>query len=277
MEEKHYSIGEVSKLTNISIQTLRYYDQIGLFKPSYVDPKTNYRYYKDSQFYHLDIIKSLKYIGVSLEEIKAAQQFTPAELLSFLQQQESVIEQQMNRMYEIQQSLYKTKRQMEEQLAIDAMDTVYFKNEESVRILSIKTNELTPYYIPNTYYSSLIKTLEVENSLLSNRYGCIFPYQQYDSLDELHYSHVFTPLITDRYITHLTTDMDVKTIPSGRYICIAFIFEPDAYLTQYQKLYHYIEEHQLQVFPVVYEIFMPLNYSPNEEDQFIVELKIKLL
>lgn len=70
MEEKHYSIGEVSKLTNISIQTLRYYDQIGLFKPSYVDPKTNYRYYKDSQFYHLDIIKSLKYIGVSLRKLK---------------------------------------------------------------------------------------------------------------------------------------------------------------------------------------------------------------
>lgn len=107
--------------------------------------------------------------------------------------------------------------------------------------------------------------------------GVFFLTKEYDSLDELHYSHVFTPLITDRYITHLTTDMDVKTIPAGRYVCIAFIFEPDTYLTQYQKLYHYIEEHQLQVLPVVYEIFMPLNYSPNGEDQFIVELKVKLL
>ncbi|MGN7478856.1 MerR family transcriptional regulator [Solibacillus silvestris] len=277
MEEKHYSIGELAKLTNISVQTLRYYDQIGLFKPSYVDPKTNYRYYKDAQLYYLDIIKSLKYIGVSLEEIKAAQKFTPAELLSFLQKQESVIENQINRMYEIRQSLYKTKRQMEEQLAIDVMDTVYIKNEEALRILSIHTNELTPYHIPNTYYSSLIKTLEIENSLLSNRYGCIYPFRQYDSLDELHYSHIFTPLLTDRYITHLTSDMEVKTIRAGRYACIAFIFEQDTYLTHYQKLYHYIEEKQLNVGPVVYEIFMPLNYSPNEEDQFIVELKIKLL
>ncbi|MBD8038234.1 MerR family transcriptional regulator [Solibacillus sp. A46] len=276
MEEKLYSIGEVSKLANISIQTLRYYDQIGLFKPSHVDRKTNYRYYKDAQLYYLDIIKSLKYIGVSLEEIKAAQAFTPAELLSFLQQQENVIEKQINRMYEIKQSLYKTKKQMEEQLAIDMLDTVYFKNEETNRILSIHTNELTPYYIPNTYYSSLIKTLEVENSLLSNRYGCIYPYQPYNSLDELHYSHIFTPLITDRYITHLTTDMEVKTIPAGRYVCIAFIFEPDTYLTHYQKLYQYIEENRLEVVPIVYEIFMPINYSPNKADEFIVELKIKL-
>ena len=151
MKEKYYSIGEVAKLTNISIQTLRYYDQIDLFKPSHVDAKSNYRYYKDSQLYYLDMIKSLKFIGTSLEEIKAAQQFTPSELLAFLQKQEAVIEQRINQLYDIQQTLYKTKKQMEEQLAIDVMDQVYIKNEEAVRILSIKTKELTPYYVPNTY------------------------------------------------------------------------------------------------------------------------------
>ncbi|MDN4764790.1 MerR family DNA-binding transcriptional regulator [Clostridioides difficile] len=36
----------MSKLHKISIQTLRYYDQIGLFKPVHVDQESNYRYYK---------------------------------------------------------------------------------------------------------------------------------------------------------------------------------------------------------------------------------------
>lgn len=277
MEEKYYSIGEVAKLTNISIQTLRYYDQISLFKPSHVDPKTNYRYYKESQLYYLDIIKSLKFLGTSLDKIKAAQQFTPSELLDFLQQQEDVIEARINQLYHIQQTLFKTKKQMEEQLAINVMDTVYTKYEEEVRILSIKTRELTPYYIPNTYYSSLMKTLEIENSFLSNRYGCIYPLKEYATLYDLNYSHIFTPLLTDRYITHLTPDMEVQTIPAGRYVCIAFIFERDSYFLQYQKLQHYIEENQLHVEPVVYEIFMPQNYSPNEDDEFIVELKVQLL
>lgn len=277
MEEQYYSIGEVAKLTNISIQTLRYYDQIDLFKPSYVDSATNYRYYKDSQLYYLDIIKSLKYIGVSLDEIKAAQKFTPDELLVFLQQQENVIEQRMNRLHEIQLSLYKTKKQMQEQLAIDAMDTIYMKDEETARILTLETADLTPYHIPSSYYSTLMKTLETENSILSSRYGCIYPFRDYDNLDELHYSYIFTPLLTDRFITHLSTDMDVQIIPAGRYICIAFIFERQAYFDQYKKLYHYIEEKQLQVIPTVYEIFMPLNYAPNEEDEFIVELKVQLL
>lgn len=277
MEENYYSIGEVSKLTNISIQTLRYYDQINLFKPSYVDPATNYRYYKDSQLYYLDIIKSLKYIGVSQDEIKAAQQFTPNELLAFLQQQESLIEQQINRLYDIQQTLYKTKKQMQEQLAIDVMNTVYIKSEEAMRVLSIQTKELTPYHIPNAYYSSLMKTLETENSFLSSRYGCIYPFAHYSNLDDLFYSHIFTPILTDRYITHLTSDMDVQLIPEGRYVCVAFIFNRDAYLAQYQKLYQYIEQHALPIVPTVYEVFMPLNYSPNDEDEFIVELKVQLL
>lgn len=277
MEEKYYSIGEVAKLTNISIQTLRYYDQIDLFKPSYVDVKTNYRYYKDSQLYYLDMIKSLKFIGTSLDEIKAAQQFTPSELLAFLQKQEDVIEQRINQLYDIQQTLFKTKKQMEEQLAIDVMDRVYIKREESARILSIKTTELSPYYVPNTYYSSLMKTLETENSYLSSRYGCIYPLVDYETMDDIHYSHIFTPLLTDRYISNLTPDMEVQTIPAGRYACIAFIFEQNLYFQQFKKLKSYIEKQQLKVVPVVYEIFMPLNYSPNEENKFIVELKVQLI
>ena len=65
----YYSIGEVAKITNVSIQTLRYYDKIGIFKPAYIDPENNYRYYKDGQLFYLDIIKSLKFIGTSLDDI----------------------------------------------------------------------------------------------------------------------------------------------------------------------------------------------------------------
>ena len=38
-----FKIGEFSKLTQVSIRMLRYYDEMGLLKPSQVDPWTNYR------------------------------------------------------------------------------------------------------------------------------------------------------------------------------------------------------------------------------------------
>ena len=43
-----YKISEFSKLVNVPVKTLRYYDEIGLFKPEEVDIFSNYRYYLDT-------------------------------------------------------------------------------------------------------------------------------------------------------------------------------------------------------------------------------------
>ena len=44
-----YKIGDFSKKTNVPIKTLRYYDEINLFKPAYQDYFTGYRYYENNQ------------------------------------------------------------------------------------------------------------------------------------------------------------------------------------------------------------------------------------
>lgn len=63
-------IGEFSKLSGIPIRTLRYYDEIDLFKPAEIDLFTDYRYYKEEQLEDLELINKLKSVGFSLEEIK---------------------------------------------------------------------------------------------------------------------------------------------------------------------------------------------------------------
>ena len=63
-------IGEFSKLTGVPIRTLRYYDEIDLFKPADIDLFTDYRYYKEEQVEDLKLINELKKVGFSLEEIK---------------------------------------------------------------------------------------------------------------------------------------------------------------------------------------------------------------
>ena len=65
-----FKIGEFSKISGFSVKTLRYYDEIDLFKPSEVDLFTGYRYYKKEQLKDLKFINILKNIGFSLEEIK---------------------------------------------------------------------------------------------------------------------------------------------------------------------------------------------------------------
>jgi effector-binding domain-containing protein len=62
-------IGDFSKFSQVSVKTLRYYDEIGLLKPEKVDQFTGYRYYSVDQFPALSKIIGLKDLGLSLEEI----------------------------------------------------------------------------------------------------------------------------------------------------------------------------------------------------------------
>ena len=62
-------IGDFSRLAQVSIKTLRFYDEIGLFKPSAIDPFTGYRYYMLDQLPRLNRILALKDAGFSLDQI----------------------------------------------------------------------------------------------------------------------------------------------------------------------------------------------------------------
>jgi DNA-binding transcriptional MerR regulator len=51
-----FKIGDFSRLSQISVKTLRYYDEIGLLKPSKVDQFTGYRLYSADQLPRLNYI-----------------------------------------------------------------------------------------------------------------------------------------------------------------------------------------------------------------------------
>jgi DNA-binding transcriptional MerR regulator len=64
-----YSIGQLSQKTNLSIRTLRYYDEIGLLKPAKV-AASGYRYYAGEELRQLQHITALKELGFTLSSIR---------------------------------------------------------------------------------------------------------------------------------------------------------------------------------------------------------------
>ena len=64
-----YKIGDFANIVNISVRTLRYYDEIGLLKPEIVDRYTNYRYYTEDNVVEAQFITLLKGVGFTLQEI----------------------------------------------------------------------------------------------------------------------------------------------------------------------------------------------------------------
>jgi len=64
-----YRIGTVARLAQVSVRTLRHYDDVGLLTPTKVDPDTGYRWYGPEQLARLHRILALRDLGVPLGEI----------------------------------------------------------------------------------------------------------------------------------------------------------------------------------------------------------------
>lgn len=69
--KRQWKVGDLAKLTGITVRTLRFYDQIGLFSPS-AQTESGHRLYSETDLSRLHQILSLKELGLSLEEIKSA-------------------------------------------------------------------------------------------------------------------------------------------------------------------------------------------------------------
>jgi DNA-binding transcriptional MerR regulator len=66
--------GEFSHIARVSKRLLHYYDEIGLLKPTLIDPHTGYRYYSASQLPRLNRILALKDLGLTLDHIAVMMQ-----------------------------------------------------------------------------------------------------------------------------------------------------------------------------------------------------------
>jgi DNA-binding transcriptional MerR regulator len=110
-------IGEFSKLVQVPVATLRYYDQVGLLKPSEVDRMTGYRYYSTAQLPRLHRILALKGLGFSLEQIGVvlAEGLTPEQMRGMLRLRHAQISEQLadmqNRLVEVEVRLQQIERE----------------------------------------------------------------------------------------------------------------------------------------------------------------------
>lgn len=65
-----FSIGKLSRLTGVHIQSLRYYEEIGILKPAYVSPQSQYRYYTFQQTRIVEAIQYCAELDIPLKDFK---------------------------------------------------------------------------------------------------------------------------------------------------------------------------------------------------------------
>lgn len=263
-----FSIGELSRLQNISRQTLIFYDKIGLFCPAYVHPETGYRYYSASQLDALDTICMMKKIGFSLEEIKAhMQNYTIDNSLAALKKQLTVIEQQIEDLQMISSRVKHRCHELEHVIDIRGRSeqvTVEPFAGAALLVQAVKP----PYSLEEVSIATKQCFVRAFHEHLPVYYqsGAIVPLSRIRQGRYVEASHVFLP------IEAAQGTQEVITLPPGR---CAITHHTGDYLSigsAYERILTFCDEKNLTLTSDSYEFALNDYLSTGDESEYVTKI-----
>ncbi len=155
-----FKIGEFSKLSQVPVKTLRYYDEIGLLKPVEVDRWSGYRYYAAGQLARLQRILALRDLGLSLAQIGwlLEEELPAEELRGMLRLKRAELQQQMEeeqaRLARVEARL----RQIEQEGKMPRHEVVV-KRVEALRVASLR-DVIPTYHDQGPLWGELVAYME---------------------------------------------------------------------------------------------------------------------
>jgi DNA-binding transcriptional MerR regulator len=265
-----FLIGELSKLFNISTDTLRHYDRIDLLKPNY-DENNNYRYYSIRDFFKLSRILFLKNLDIPLEEVKKYMRNKNTEnLLSLLKKKDEEIDYKINRLMNLRKKI-QTKLEMLESIKHE-LDQVKIKRiPERIGVL-LNTNEIENKYSIKQNFKENEKHLRTSSLLIEG--------QVYTSLSKENMERESFDKFT-YFIEIMSSDEEVcrqlKIIPEHEYACVAFLGPYRDMDKHYKILINWIKENGYIISgDSIEKNIVDYDFS-DSEDEYVSEIQIPIL
>ncbi|QKE73898.1 MerR family transcriptional regulator [Arthrobacter citreus] len=137
MDSMFYYITEFARKTSISVRTLRYYDKIGLLKPTYTD-ESGYKLYTDTDLVHLQSILTFKFLGFSLKDIQTILSESSLDLTKKLKEQKELLEAKKDQINQIINAI----EQVESSLISDS-----FNYESVTELIQMAHFNLRPEWV----------------------------------------------------------------------------------------------------------------------------------
>lgn len=265
-----FKIGEFSKLSKTTIKTLRYYDKINLFKPSFVDDN-GYRYYSVSDLNKLINIIELRSIGFSIKEIfKIIENNNVNQIL--LSKIDKINYEISKKKQDISQ-IYKIKNQIEKG---DYME-------------KYKAKEITiPQY--DVYYRhGIIKSMQnifdfilqagAECKKHNPTLDCITPDYCYVTYEANEYQENDVELEFVQAVEKFGVESEnikFKTIPETKAICVE---HKGSYLKlneAYAFAVSYVKEHNYKIADKIREVYIHGCWDTEKEEDYLCEIQIPI-
>ncbi|MBP2637006.1 MAG: ydfL [Firmicutes bacterium] len=261
-----FTIGEMSKLFLVKIETLRYYDEIGLLKPEYTNEQTKYRYYTTQQFERLNSIKYLRALGVPIKHLLEFCNCRDINtLVTMLEDQKSEIARKKRELEIIEKKISRRIGQLE-----DAMNTP----------LDIITEEQFPEwrvaYLRREYelgedieypVSELVKNYGIDGEVFLGKIGLSISASNLKASTFNRYSSIFMILEDEDRITASDT-----SFPAREYLRIRFKGSHMDAAKYYKKLLTYMKTQHYELIGDSIEIAL-IDYGiTNDIDKYITEI-----
>lgn len=277
-EEKYYSIGQASKICDVSARMLRYYEKIGLITPDKISEESRYRYYTISTMRHVQAIRYLASQGFSLEEIRQA-----------------FIDDDLDRFQEFfLRKIEETKRAIEYQhQRLDSLKGWCSLIIEGKEIL--KHRAFAPYtkYLPEKLYFCYERerSTDEENSeiYIETEYFTSSKKDGHSMIDVGGAFNLYYPSCKERVENTYTRQKLLQplyensssfenTIPFGGFntLCVYHIGNTDHISDTYEKLTRWAELHNFQLRGDCLERHVLDVYSTRDKDLFVTEILLPL-
>lgn len=270
MEKQYFTTGEFAKLCGISKQTLIFYDKVGIFSPEYKD-KNNYRYYSVYQYDTLDILQSLREIGMSLEEIKEyIKNRSPQLCVEMLKEEEKKIKAKIKKLKKISSKIQNRINTTVEGVSKMDNEEIYMSNRcEEYLVLSSDLSSINDgnFMMELIDFTNYCKS---KNLYQGYELGAIVSNENIKNGDYLSISSFYLKI--DKKIK----DKKLYIKPKGMYACIKHIGRYEDSYKSYEKLKKYIYDNNYKIIGNSYEESILDFFCESNEENYMTEISIQI-
>ena len=266
--KEFFTIGEISKLFNINKKTLRYYDEIDLFKPSYVDEHNKYRYYSIDQFECLETIQYLKELGLTLNKIKYhLNTLNLSSIVDSLEYQKHIIDEKISELRQMKEKVDKKIIQIQDATQLDFLEQI--RELEFEQRCAIEYKEDISYKGVELLVRKLAQVSEYKVFLTYGDVGISIFKHNLEKKVYTQYNSAFAIVEEGQYEKNL-----IKVFPKAKYLSIRYNgYHKDA-PKYYKKLDEYIIKNNYEIIDDSIEIQLVDPSLITCESEMVSEIQI---
>lgn len=269
--ETYFSVGEISKLTNVPIQTLRYYDKMGLLKPAYINEQNNYRYYSINQFIKIDLLKQCKLIGLSLKEIEELlkDEITSDSMIKIIDKQRKVLDEKIKKMESVKSYINFLEGRIKESKKV--RENEIFIKENNERVVRKYNCEIKNQRDLELNLRKVLIDAEKDNWMMN--YEIVFeaPLDRLKKENKTEYTAIM--LYNNEDIKESTKRV---ILPKGKYLTIYYDDRSENNFKYYKKMIDYIDKNNIETIGCFNEFTILARINSKEVEKSIVQLEIQI-